>query len=112
MKEKATGFRVLVRPLQVAGKTSSGIITGTETEIEVQQRANDVGTVVDIGPAAFRLERFGNEAPIKIGDTIRFKQYAGHIFRLKDELGKPVSDWYQVINDDDVLTIIEESANG
>lgn len=111
MKERATGFRILVKPHQVAGKTSSGIVTGTDEMIEAQQRANDVGVVLDIGPSAFEHDRFGGKPPIKVGDTIRFKTYAGHCYRLKNELGQPVSDWFQVINDDDVLTIIEESVD-
>ena len=109
LKDKAIGFRILVEPEQALGKTASGLITGTDEMIEQEQRGKDVGTVLDIGPAAFKLDRFGNESPIKVGDKIRFKQYAGHIFRLKNEVGKPISGFYQVINDDDVLSVIEES---
>ena len=107
--DKAIGFRILVEPEQVASQSESGLVLGTDDMIEQQQRGIDVGTVLDIGSAAFKLERFGNECPIKVGDKIRFKQYTGHIFRLKNELGKPISGFYQVINDDDVLSVLEES---
>ena len=110
MKDKATGFRVIVRPQQGERESAGGIVKfHSDDEGEAAQRANDVGEVVDIGPAAFQLDRFGNDSPIKVGDKIRFKQYAGHLFRYKDSLDRPTSEFYQIINDDDVLTIIEES---
>lgn len=110
MIDRPIGFRLLVEPQQAVEKTASGILTGTAEMLEQQQRGMDVGTVLGIGPSAFKLERFG-DVPVKVGDKIRFKQYAGHIFRHKDATGKPTSGFYQIINDDDVLSIIEESEN-
>ena len=55
------------------------------------------------------VDRFGKVPWCKEGDRIRFKSFGGHIFRLKNDLGQSEGDYYQVINDEDVLTIIEES---
>lgn len=107
--EKAIGFRITVFPDQIERETSGGIVKYTDHDWEVAQRAVDVGTVLDIGGAAFKLDRFGNECPIKKGDKIRFKLYAMHLYRDKDEFGRSVGPWYGVINDDDVLTIVESA---
>lgn len=106
--EKALCFRIIVLPDQIESQTGFGLIRGTAEEIERMQRAVDVGRVVSVGDTAFKLERFGNESPIKVGDRIRFKKYATHLFREADEYGKPIGAWYGVLNDDDVLTILED----
>jgi len=109
IKEQATGFRILVHPDQIDRKTSSGIDMYTDETYEIAQRAVDIGTVLSIGEFAFQMQRFGNKCPIKVGDKIRFKKYATHLFRHQDNLRQPVGDWFGVINDDDVLTIVEEA---
>ena len=113
MNERPIGFRILVKPEQVPRKTPGGIEKfANEFEWEVAQRHNQIGEVIGVGDAAFALDRFGNECPLKVGDKIRFKVHAGHLFRERDDLGNAYGDFYQVINDDEVLTIIEESADG
>ena len=111
LRDKAIGFRIIVEIERIEEKTESGIVIGTADQIDTAQRGCDIGTVVSVGAAAFKLDRFGNTAWCKPGDKIRFKQYAGHAFREKDHLGRSLGPYYQVINDDDVLTIIEEKAH-
>ena len=105
MTETPIAFRILVRPDQV---TSSGKIQLIDEQQYREQQANDLGTVERVGEFAFAHDRFGNTCPIKAGDRIRFKQFAGHIFQYKDELGQKCGDFYQIINDDDVLCVLDE----
>lgn len=111
LKDKAIGFRIIVEVERIEETTESGIVIGTSDQIDLAQRGCDIGKVVSIGDAAFRLARFGDKAWCKVGDKIRFKQYAGHAFRQKDHLGRSVGPYYQVINDDDVLSIVEEASD-
>lgn len=104
--EKAIGFRIIVLPDQIAQETASGIKMYTDDEWEIAQRAVDVGVIVSIGNAAFKHDRFGNESPVKVGDKVRFKKYATHLFRDVNEHGRAIGEWYGVVNDDDILTVL------
>ena len=108
-EEKPIGFRITVLPEQISQETEGGIVTHTDHELEVAQRAVDTGTVLAIGKTAFAVNRFGQECEIKVGDRIRFKLYAISLYRDKDSHGRGTGPWYGVINDEDVLTIIEEA---
>nr|ASN63365.1 co-chaperonin GroES [uncultured virus] len=108
-KEKALNFRIIIHPVQLDWETEGGIRKyGSDDEYEIAQRAVDKGRVISIGEASFKPERFG-KVEIKEGDLVRFKKYAGHMYRDVDHLGKPLTDWFVVMNDDDVLTILEEA---
>ncbi len=72
-------------------------------EMEDRKRAQagvDKGTVVSIGPTAFR--DFNAESPIKEGDYIAYARFAGKI------IDDPYTDEeYVLLNDEDVVCIIK-----
>lgn len=106
--EKALNFRITIKPKQLKQDSAAGIQMYTNDEFEIAQRGVDTGEVLAIGSTCFQLDRFGNNCEIKVGDKVRFKKYAAHWHRDTDEYGRPQGEWYGVINDDDVLTILEE----
>lgn len=105
--EKALNFKITIKPIQIQQDTEGGIRKYTDEQLEVVQRGVDVGHVLSIGKNAFQHDRFGNECEIKVGDKVRFKLHSAHWHRDTDEFGIPRGEWYGVINDDDVLTILE-----
>ena len=73
-------------------------------EMEDRKRAQagvDKGTVVSIGPTAFR--DFNAESPIKEGDYIAYARFAGKI------IDDPYTEEdYVLLNDEDVVCIIKK----
>lgn len=101
---KAVGFRVVVLPDPVEEKTESGIILALDKKMEAG--ATQSGTVVDIGPEAFRSYNraagFTTYVPwCNIGDRVSFARYAG---KWVDEGDKE----YLVLNDEDIVAILEK----
>lgn len=89
LEEKDTTFR---------SAASAGIILdGVERDRE--QAAIDTGTVVAIGPTAFR--DFGSDSPIKIGDSVVYAKYAG-----KSMIDPQDDDEYVALNDEDIIAIL------
>jgi len=108
MKEIAGMFRIIVE-LDKAEETygdSNIIIAPNESVLEGFTQASDIGTIVDMGPACFNVERCGTEGHPEIGDRIRFKQYCGYGFH-EEVNGKKTH--FTIINDDDFLTIVEKA---
>lgn len=80
-----------------AGARAAGIIVDF-AEREREQAAIDSGTVVDIGPTAFR--DFGTECPIKVGDSVVYAKYGGKAIVDPDTQVK-----YVALNDEDIIAI-------
>jgi co-chaperonin GroES (HSP10) len=77
---------------------AAGLIVESN-EREREQAAIDTGTVVSIGPTAFR--DFGSDSPIKVGDTVVYARYAGkNIVDPEDEKK------YVALNDEDIVAIL------
>lgn len=113
-KEKNLGYRLLVKPTQVNDTSAGGIIlTPNIVELDRQQAKNNIGVVLEVGEHAYKHGRYGFhgqedfEQPYKRGDLIRFKEYAGVLFKYPGETGELSGDYYQILNDDDVLSITE-----
>lgn len=71
-----------------------------ESEHKREQAAIDSGTVVAIGPTAFR--DFGLDvAPIKVGDTVVFAKYGGKA--IEDPATK---EKFVALNDEDVIAVL------
>ncbi len=111
VRETHLGYRILVKPTQVPKTTPSGIAiySGTQ-EHRLEQARNNIGIVLAVGVFAFRHPRWGwgqdeYTCPLRVGDKIRFKEHAGHLFQYKDDTGSVVGDFYQIINDDDYLSV-------
>lgn len=111
VREKNLGYRILVKPTQIPKTTPSGItIFSSEQEHRMEQARNNIGIVLVVGEVAFRHPRWGwgqdgFKCPVKVGDKIRFKEHAGHLYQYKDETGNMTGDFYQIINDDDYLSV-------
>jgi co-chaperonin GroES (HSP10) len=90
--------RVLVKPLIVENKTSSGIIIATDDMSEREQLGNTTGEVVEIGYEAFSSY---TEKPVKPGDKIVMAKYAGLMYVGKD------GHKYRMINDDDITGVLD-----
>ena len=89
-------FKVLVRPKEVAAKTSGGIYL-PDTVHEKDQHATTEGVVVNISRTAFTFEV--NAPRPELGDTVVFQRYAG--LRLTGNDGVE----YRLLNDKDVVAV-------
>jgi co-chaperonin GroES (HSP10) len=118
MKFNPAGHRLLVKPIDIAeeedikGKhealSKAGfIINKPEGQARRDAMGTDEGTVVAIGPSAWKHPDYGYgvwdewKPWCKVGDKITFGRYAG---KLKEIDGID----YMIINDDDVQ-LVEES---
>lgn len=101
--------RVLVRPddlfeddpLFKAAK-KAGIAFAHGAELKMEENRVDTGTVVDIGPTAFRAfmrEADVSEVPVKVGDRISFAKYAGKTIMDGDQK-------YICLNDEDLVAVV------
>lgn len=101
--------RILVRPDQLEEKdevfksaTKTGIIL-PKNERDREQAAIDSGTVIEVGPTAFK--DFGTDSPIKEGDTVVYARYGGKVITDPESEVK-----YVVLNDEDIVAIITKGA--
>lgn len=102
MKIKAVGHRVLVKPFEIEKETSTGIVIVVDEKREFA--AQEYGTVVDIGPDAWR--EFPGEPWAKIGDKIIYSRYGGKIVREPGE--EDINKKFVILNDEDVLAKLED----
>jgi co-chaperonin GroES (HSP10) len=76
---------------------AAGIIIPEHDEKKRAQAGVDKGTVVAIGPTAYK--DFNTEVPIKVGDTVAFARYSG----------KTIEDGgveYVALNDEDIVVVL------
>jgi co-chaperonin GroES (HSP10) len=98
------GHRIVVRPERLTdvdpvykSANAAGIYLIDQAK-KTEQAAVDKGTVVSIGPTAFK--DFGGEAWCKVGDKVAFAKYGG----------KFVDDTTLILNDEDIVCVIKEAA--
>ena len=104
MPIRAVGHRVLVKPFEVEKESKGGIIMVKDEDREFA--AQEYGTVVDIGPNAWKS--FDDGTPwANIGDQIIYSRYGGKIVREPGTTD--INDRYVVLNDEDVLAILERA---
>jgi co-chaperonin GroES (HSP10) len=77
-----------------------GIVIPEHEDRKRAQAGVDKGTVVALGPTAFR--DFNAECPIKVGDYIAYARFAGKI--LSDP---ETEEDYVILNDEDVVCIFK-----
>lgn len=94
---KAIAFRVIVKADKIEERTDSGIYLAQD---ERQIRgAQIVGTIVDIGPDAWKAYNTSEEfAGLKIGDKVFYAKYAGKVIKETKD-----SDELVVLNDEDIV---------
>ena len=95
-----TGWRLLVLPFKMDGKTKGGIHLSDST-IERQQVGSQCGLVLKMGPQCYMdKERYPEGPWCKEGEWVMFARYAGS--RIKIEGGE-----IRLLNDDEVLATIK-----
>lgn len=72
-----TGWRILVRPLQVQDKTEAGIILTSDTQSDAEWNIT-VGRILAVGPLAWQRADMGEEAWAEVGDYVLYAKYSGH----------------------------------
>lgn len=90
-----TGGHLLVLPNRVEEKTKGGIII-PETTRDKEQQAATVGTLIAVGPTAWKDLDDGSPWA-ESGDKISYARYAGVVMDGAD------GESYVLINDNDVL---------
>ncbi len=95
MNLRPLGDRLVVKPIEEAEQTSSGIFLPETAKEKPQQ-----GKVVAAGPGA-RKEN-GERIPldVKVDDTVLYAKYAGTSIKLQGEE-------YLILKESDVLAIVE-----
>jgi chaperonin GroES len=95
-----TGWRLLVLPFKMDGKTKGGIHLA-ESTLEKQQVEYQCGLVLKMGPQCYAdKEKFPEGPWCKKGEWVMFARYAGS--RIKIEGGE-----IRLLNDDEVLATIK-----
>lgn len=101
---EAVGYRVVLRPDPVVEETVGGIILAVDSKLE--KGATITGTVVAIGPEAFRsfnrAAGFQQYVPwVSVGDRVYYAKYAGKwVLDGKEDL--------LVVADDDIVAKIKD----
>lgn len=97
------GYRILVLPEEVEKKTASGIITVSGTTEKMEEMAQTIGVVIEVGQSAYKeYISAGFEPWCQVGDRVTFAKYGGLLNTGKD--GKK----YRVLNDMDIVSVVEE----
>ena len=96
-----TGFRIVLFPLKLEGKTKGGVLLTDET-IEESQITTNICKVLKVGPSAYKdKERFPDGPWCKQDDWVLITRYAGS--RIKIDGGE-----LRIINDDEVLAVVDD----
>jgi co-chaperonin GroES (HSP10) len=96
-----TGFRIVLFPLRLEGKTKGGVLLTDDTITESQITTN-ICKVLKIGPSAYKdKERFPDGPWCKQDDWVLITRYAGS--RIKIDGGE-----LRIINDDEVLAVVDD----
>lgn len=112
LKIKAIGFKVHIKPDPVEEKTASGIVLAKNKKKEQAEMSK--GTVVEIGPLAWKNTLYGYGTPnwepwCKVGDRVFYSKWAGKLLVDQEDENNAV----MVLNDDDVhCVILEDGVKG
>lgn len=102
------GHRVLIKvtditefdPVYQSARRSGIAIADSHEDHQRKQAGMDKGTVVSIGPTAFK--DFGGDAWCSVGDLVVFAKYAGKVVEDTDQKK------YVVLNDEDIVAILKD----
>jgi co-chaperonin GroES (HSP10) len=95
------GFRIVLFPLKLESKTSSGIHL-TDDMIEQSQIMTNVCKVLKLGKSSYKDKtRFPDGPWCKEGDWVLITKYAGS--RIRIDGGE-----LRIINDDEILAVIDD----
>jgi chaperonin GroES len=96
-----SGYKLLIKPLEVREKTDSGIYMPDALK-NAEQTASVIGFVVKMGPDAYKDEgQFPNGPYCKEGDFVIFRSYSGTRFKIEKQE-------FRLINDDTVEAVVDD----
>ena len=96
-----TGYKLLIKPLEVKEKTESGIYMPDALK-QAEQTASVIGFVVKAGPDAYKdTDKFPNGPYCKEGDFVIFRSYSGTRFKIEKQE-------FRLINDDTVEAVVDD----
>ena len=98
---KPCSYHVLVRPDVVEEKTPSGIVIPRGTQ-DREQSAQVVGTIVAIGPSAWKAFDDG-EKWAEVGDRVTYARYGGFLIRDPE-----TKEDFRLLLDKDIVAIVSE----
>lgn len=96
---EAVGYRLLVKVEEIKDKSDGGIIVVTESTRALEENAQQIGTVLSVGPDCWA--EYPNKWA-KVGDKIVFAKYAG-----RNIVDPETAEVFSVMNDTDVLGVIK-----
>lgn len=96
-----SGYKLLIKPLEVKEKTDSGIYMPDALK-QAEQTASVIGFVVKAGPDAYGdKDKFPNGPYCKEGDFVIFRSYSGTRFKIEKQE-------FRLINDDTVEAVVDD----
>ena len=96
-----SGYKLLIKPLEVQEKTESGIYMPDKLK-SAEQTASVIGFVVKVGPDAYGdTDKFPHGPYCKEGDFVIFRSYSGTRFKIDKEE-------FRLINDDTVEAVVDD----
>jgi len=97
---KPAGYRLLLKPREVANKTAGGIIL-TDESVDAAKFSCVVSKVIDMGPECYVGMDRSSTTWCKKGDWVLTGKYVGLKFVYEKET-------YAIINDDEVIGIVPD----
>ena len=96
-----SGWRIVLFPLKLQGKTKGGVLLTDETVTESQVTTN-ICKVLKMGPECYKdKEKFPSGPWCKEGDWVLITRYAGS--RIRIDGGE-----LRIINDDEILAVVDD----
>ena len=96
-----SGWRMVLFPLKLQGKTKGGVLLTDETVTESQVTTN-ICKVLKMGPECYKdKEKFPSGPWCKEGDWVLITRYAGS--RIRIDGGE-----LRIINDDEMLAVVDD----
>ena len=96
-----SGWRMVLFPLKLQGKTKGGVLLTDDTVTESQVTTN-ICKVLKMGPECYKdKEKFPSGSWCKEGDWVLITRYAGSRIRID---GGELS----IINDDEILAVVDD----
>ena len=96
-----SGWRMVLFPLKLQGKTKGGVLLTDDTVTESQVTTN-ICKVLKMGPECYKdKEQFPSGPWCKEGDWVLITRYAGS--RIRIDGGE-----LRIINDDEILAVVDD----
>jgi co-chaperonin GroES (HSP10) len=111
MTVKAVIHRLVVKPVELEQYDevtqrlkAMNMELGISEDTKYYKSQIDQGTVVDIGPTAFRdyVQKYNLDVPVKLGDLVTYARHSGK--HVKDPYDD-ASEELVVLNDEDVICV-------